>query len=265
MSLVEQLDGRGAAIGFTAQHRVGGEQRREDDDIAQQEEPKPKRRHHSCRCRTTFRQRRLGGRLIQGNIDDATHARATCSRCSLSWAVMVATETSSSRSVFHACRKLTAISPKTPTMASHQMCQIIENPKITAKKATKNPRALCLGTSSAMSWGGVWAALGCCFAFQKASAPPTLGSKAKFHAGGGEEIDHSSVRPFQGSPVRSRRCSRVRILTMSCRMVSSMPKKMITAPPSATCMSGCQLKSAYCCMRRVAPMRPSTYSGMNAR
>ena len=44
---------------------------------------------------------------------------------------------------------------------------------------------------------------------------PTCGSTAKLNAGGGDAMDHSSERPFHGSPVRSRSSSRWRMLTTS--------------------------------------------------
>jgi hypothetical protein len=42
----------------------------------------------------------------------------------------------------------------------------------------------------------------------QASLSCTRGVKAKLYSGGGDEVDHSSVRPFHGSPVVSRSESR---------------------------------------------------------
>ncbi len=74
--------------------------------------------------------------------------------------------------------------------------------------------------------------------------PCTCGSTAKFHDGGGEAVPHSSVRPSQGSPVRSRRCSRVRMLHASCTTIRLMPMKISTAPQNAAIMYGCHDGSA---------------------
>jgi hypothetical protein len=73
-----------------------------------------------------------------------------------------------------------------------------------------------------------------CFIAQNASSDSTWGKTAKLYIGGGEAVDHSSVRPFQGSPVRSMRLCRVRMLTTSCAMVAAMPQRMIRAPIPAT-------------------------------
>src|SRR6516164_5173225 len=97
-------------------------------------------------------------------------------------------------------------------MASHQMCQMSEKPKTVAKKAVTNPAGLLCGNSIA-SYAGFGGTRPVRFICQNASMDSTLGSTAKLYAGGGEVVDHSSVRPFHGSPVRSRRCSRVRMLT----------------------------------------------------
>src|ERR1700689_5957506 len=79
-----------------------------------------------------------------------------------------------------------------------------------------------------------------CFMRQNSSMPLTCGSTVKFQGGGGEAVDHSSVRPFPGSPVVSRRRSRVLMLYTSCAMVKARPAKMTRAPANATHMSGCQ-------------------------
>src|SRR5262249_32605513 len=109
--------------------------------------------------------------------------------------------------------------PRTPKPAIHQMCQIRAKPVTTEKNAVTKPTGLFLGTS--IDWyacgfaGGSWFASTRCFFVQKASSPSTCGSTAKFQAGGGDAVAHSKVRPFQGSPVVSRSCSRWRMDTTS--------------------------------------------------
>src|SRR5262249_10156808 len=102
--------------------------------------------------------------------------------------------------------------PKAPRAAIHQMCQISAKPVTTAKKALTKPVGVFFGTSigsylrACVGWP--------CFArasvfwAQKAARSVTWCRKAKFQAGGGDAVDHSRVRPFQGSPVTSRNSSR---------------------------------------------------------
>src|SRR5262249_43499681 len=77
-----------------------------------------------------------------------------------------------------------------------------------------------------------------------ASLAETCGMTAKFQAGGGDAVDHSSVRPFQGSPVTSRSCSRFRIETTSCTTWQAIPARTMTAPASATHSHGCQERTS---------------------
>src|SRR3546814_18795853 len=60
------------------------------------------------------------------------------------------------------------------------------------------------------------------------------GVKAKLYSGGGEEVDHSRVRPCHGSPVGSRSCSRLRILTAIWIRKHRMPSAIRKAPKQAT-------------------------------
>src|SRR6266404_5573140 len=99
-----------------------------------------------------------------------------------------------------------------PSITTHQICQIRENPVTTAKNAVTNPVALLRGISMAEYSGS--AVTGCLIA-QYGSSLVTWGKTAKLKAGGGEEVDHSSERPSQGSPVGSRRRSRPRMETQS--------------------------------------------------
>src|SRR5215469_17439945 len=97
-----------------------------------------------------------------------------------------------------------------PSITSHQMCQIREKPVMTAKNAVTNPVGLLRGMSmGAYSGSGLTSsplARACCLIDQYGSSLVTLGSTAKLNIGGGEVVDHSSERPSQGSPVTSRRC-----------------------------------------------------------
>src|SRR3974390_2395702 len=83
------------------------------------------------------------------------------------------------------------------------MCQIRPNPQAVLSMASTNPAAVFFG---------IWIGWKPCsgrtkpwlFMSYQASAVCTTGVKAKLYIGGGDEVDHSSVRPFHGSPVVSR-------------------------------------------------------------
>src|SRR5258707_9254929 len=129
-------------------------------------------------------------------------------------------------------------------MANHPKGQTKAKPQSVTDTGNWKPKGALLGTLrdcnvTTGAGGACW-----CLRLQKASGPDTIGKIEKFQLGGGEEIDHSRVRPFQGSPVRSGKRSRYRILTTSCVTVKAMPIRMATAPPNATNMSGCHPGSA---------------------
>src|ERR1700757_3396337 len=134
--------------------------------------------------------------------------------------------------------------PNTPPLASHQMCQMSAKPMTTAKKAVTKPVALFFGisTGSYLRGGSSFVACARLLLLQNASSPATLGWNAKFHAGGGDAVAHSSVRPFHGSPVTSRSFSRLRIDTMSCTVWQTTPTRMIAVPNAAAINHGCQDK-----------------------
>src|SRR5690606_29292095 len=98
----------------------------------------------------------------------------------------------------------------------------------------------------------------------QASASCTTGVKAKLYCGGGEEVAHSSVRPFHGSPSTSRSCSRRMKLTTNCTRKEPMPSATSRAPKAAIWNQICSEGSSKWLTRRVTPIRPSTYSGVNA-
>ena len=94
--------------------------------------------------------------------------------------------------------------PNTPTLAIHQMCQIIAKPMTTAKKAVTKPVALFFGISiGSYLRVGVGSSFVACARLlavpERVHVRRPCGWKAKFQAGGGDAVAHSSVRPFHGS------------------------------------------------------------------
>jgi hypothetical protein len=61
---------------------------------------------------------------------------------------------------------------------------------------------------------------------------------AKSNAGGGEAVDHSSERPFHGSPVASRIAARWTMLTQSSAIWQAMPIRITTDPTAAIISQG---------------------------
>src|SRR5271163_3463962 len=112
--------------------------------------------------------------------------------------------TVSSRSTLHALRRPAASAPNRPRIAIHPMCQTKAKPIRVAQNATWKPRALLFGTLKGFNGMANGVGVSCCLRLQNASGPDTVGKLEKFQAGGGDDMDHSRVRPFQGSPVRSR-------------------------------------------------------------
>src|SRR5580658_6835262 len=105
-----------------------------------------------------------------------------------------------------------------PSPKSHQMCQMRAKPVSTAKNAVMNPvgllRGASIGSYLGSASGAGWAPCAFDFMSQYGSMLSTCGRTAKLNGGGGEAVDHSSVRPSQGSPVGSRRRARLRIDTL---------------------------------------------------
>ena len=203
------------------QHRIGREQRREHDDVAEQEQPEA-----------------VGDddRVEAGppppapgtsSVGSALRTVASCSCAPLHAAEARvpsarsrAAETSISAIVAPAEHQRATKRARKPTIASHQMCQISAKPPIKAKKAMTTPTALLRGSCDRSSIRAAVGQASSCGALAGllhapvgVGRPRPRGSTAKFHGGGGEAVDHSSVRPFHGSPVRSRRRSRLRMLT----------------------------------------------------
>src|SRR5579859_6188260 len=97
--------------------------------------------------------------------------------------------------------------PSKPRPTIHQICQMAAKPVTTAKKEVTKPVELLSGISIASystGAGSIRPSRARRFMYQKASSLSTSGITAKFQLGGGDGVAHSSVRPFQGSPVRSR-------------------------------------------------------------
>ena len=67
-----------------------------------------------------------------------------------------------------------------------------------------------------------------------ASVSCTTGVNAKLYCGGGDDVDHSSVRASHGSPLVSRNSSRRMKLTISWMMKQAMPSAIRNAPNAAT-------------------------------
>jgi hypothetical protein len=61
-----------------------------------------------------------------------------------------------------------------------------------------------------------------------------VGQDGEVEVGRGDEVDHSSERPFQGSPVTSRRASRFRMLTTICMTWQKTPASITATPKVET-------------------------------
>src|SRR5882757_4818032 len=231
-ALVEQLHTTRTAGGRVREHRVSGEERREHDDIAREEYPEAVSHHDPLGSGTGLagtRSRLVPNLIINCNSDIHTAISAwfACSNraiCSAGISI-----SSSSRNAKASMVRKMPIAPR-PTI--HQICQIKAKPLTTAKNAVTKPTALFFGISIASnlrSFGG-WVCLRSrCLSLQRASRAVTRGSTAKFQAGGGEAVAHSSVRPFHGSAVTFS-CSRFRIDTTSWIIWPTMPARMMTTP-----------------------------------
>src|SRR5215475_13933069 len=124
------------------QHGIGREQRREHHHVAQQEQPEAEAGDGLDRSRPALGvgdAYRLVGRV--GEAVGEAHARpppACCARAR-SKAAISSAGISISRSMLQAWPSAAAAMPISPTITSHQMCQIREKPEITAKKAMMTP------------------------------------------------------------------------------------------------------------------------------
>ena len=101
--------------------------------------------------------------------------------------------------------------------ASHHICHTAAKPKMKANPAMMIPAPVFFGRVIFSYLGSSLSSLAC-FCAQKASRPVTSGKTAKLYSGGGEVVDHSSVRAFHGSPLRSRFSLRVKMLQASCNI-----------------------------------------------
>src|SRR6266478_4686239 len=247
-ALAEQLHATRTAGGRVIEHRVSGEERREHDDIAQEEYPEAVANHDPLGRRTGLagiRPRFVTDLTLvncNSDIHTAISAWFACSNRAICSA-----EISISSSLRNAKASMVRKIPIAPAPAIHQMCQISAKPVTTAKNAVMKPAALFFGISigsNLRSFGG-WACCvrSRCFLFQRASRSVTCGSTAKFQAGGGEAVAHSSVRPFHGSAVTFN-CSRSRIDTTSWTTWQTTPARMMTTPTAAANNHGCQLTTS---------------------
>src|SRR5450631_2344543 len=235
-ALVEQLHATRAAGGRMREQHVSGKERREHDDVAQEEDPEAVANHDPLCGGTGFagtRPRLVPNLVIKCNSDVHT---AISTWCACSNRAICSAGISISSSSRNAKASMVRKTPVAPTPAIHQMCQI-----------SAKPVALFFGISigsNLRSFGG-WA---CCvrsrrFLFQRASRVVTCGSTAKFQAGGGEAVTHSSVRAFHGSAATFS-CSRLRIETTSWMTWQTMPARMMTTPNAAATSHGCQLATS---------------------
>src|SRR5262245_3520910 len=214
--LVKQLSTGQAARARFCEHGIARKQRREHHDVAQQEDPEPKARYNALGCGTRLtdiKQFALADR-IHLNCDVHAYTSTGCARSNRPTSSAGISTSSFVRNM--KASNVTA-APRSPKPAIHQMCHIRAKPVITAKNAVTKPVGLFLGTSiGSYAWcrtGSSCFASMRCLCAQKASSPSTRGRTAKFQAGGGDAVDHSRVRPFQGSPDVSRSCSRWRMDT----------------------------------------------------
>mmetsp|Transcript_21396 Transcript_21396/g.82958 ORF Transcript_21396/g.82958 Transcript_21396/m.82958 type:complete len:308 (-) Transcript_21396:6616-7539(-) len=146
---------------------------------------------------------------------------------------------------------------------SGHMCHTSAKPSSVASIAMTKPAAVFFGMWIGLKpWRGRWWPR--CFMSCQASRSCTTGVNAKLYSGGGDEVDHSSVRPPQGSPLGSRSCSRRTKLTTNWISVQAMPAPISSAPAAAIWNQICSDGSSNWLRRRVTPIRPRTYSGMNA-
>src|SRR3984885_9167045 len=241
-ALVEELHATWSASGRVSEHRVPGEECRKHHDVAQEEYPEAVANHDPLAGRTelTCTRARLVTKLIiscNSDVHIAISARCTCSNRAICSAGI-----SISSSLRNAKASMVRKIPMAPAPAIHQMCQISAKPVTTAKNAVMKPVALffgiSIGSNSSSFAGCPCCVCSRCFLFQKASMSATCGSTAKFQAGGGEAVAHSSVRPLHGSAVTFS-CSRSRIDTTSWMTWQTIPARMMTTPTAATTRHGC--------------------------
>src|SRR6516165_11617120 len=213
VALIKQLSAGRTACSRFYKHGITRKQRREHHDVAQQEDPEPEAGNDplGCRTRLTYVQQLAFADRIHLNCDVHGDTSTVCARSNRPTSSAGISTSSFVRNM--KASNVTA-APRTPKPAIHQMCQIRAKPVTTAKNAVTKPTGLFLGTS--IGWYACCRTGSSCFAStrclcaQKASSPSTRGRTAKFQAGGGDAVAHSRVRPFHGSPVVSRSCSRWR-------------------------------------------------------
>src|SRR5215469_10138856 len=216
VALIKQLSGGRTACSRFYEHGITRKQRREHHDVAQQEDPEPKAGNDPLGCGTRLTD------IKQFALADCIHLNCnvhgdTSTGCARSNRPTSSAGISTSSFVRNMKASNVTAAPRTPKPAIHQMCQIMAKPVTTAKNAVTTPTGLFLGTSigsyACCRTGSSCFASTRCLCAQKASSPSTRGRTEKFQAGGGDAVDHSRVRPFQGSPVVSRSCSRWRMDT----------------------------------------------------
>src|SRR6516225_9938866 len=214
--LVKQLSTGQTARARFCEHGIACKQRREHHDVTQQEDPEPKAGDDPLGRGTSLTDIKqfAPADCIHLNCDVHSDTSTGCARSNRPTS---SAGISTSSLVRNMKASNVAAAPRSPKAAIHQICQIRAKPVTTAKNAVTKPTGLFLGTS--IGWyaycrtGSSCFASTRCFCAQKASIPSIRGRTAKFQAGGGDAVAHSKVRPFHGSPVASRSCSRWRMDT----------------------------------------------------
>src|SRR4051812_10228039 len=214
-ALAEQLHTARTAGRRMREPRVSGKDRRKHDDVAEEKAPEPISDHDPLRRRPRLACAQFPNVIFNCNSDVHTAISAwfACSNRAICSAG-ISTSSSLRKAKASTVRKI----PINATPAIHQMRQIRAKPETTEKNAVMKPVALFFGISIDSNFRSFGDCACCarsrCFRFQSASMSVTRGSTAKFQAGGGEAVAHSSVRPFHGSAATFN-CSRLRIETTS--------------------------------------------------
>src|SRR5262245_4207637 len=100
---------------------------------------------------------------------------------------------------------------------------------------------------------------------QKSSRPSTSGTSAKLYSGGGDEVDHSSVRPSHGSSPATSPCLSTSDLMMLIKRISTENARMNAPTLTSWFMPSHPSPESYRYVRRGMPYRPSRCIGKNVR
>ena len=203
----------GPASRLAREHRIGGEQRAKDHDVAQQEQPEAEattivRRRRARALRAVFRHHAdPGASAASTALMRAAPRSATC-------AVKRGDESRrESRLLSPRARRATSAADTIPAEAHDRHPPDVpdraQSRERRRRMPSRNPDGAGLpGTSDRLRRCSVRPrSTPCplCFMLPKGIDALHLRQHREVPGGGGEAVDHSSVRPFHGSPVRSRR------------------------------------------------------------